>query len=224
MDVERTVLALARRFNAPIHVDQWQGALMAQRLQQQRVSITPHTIESARLDSYASLVKSIFSQRQITVPNDAELVQQLETIQGEELTRRDRIRFTSGPGQHDDLIVALCLSCEAHVSWRDVRGKLHLRSTNLGQPIMAEQQGCAVETYHADAYGFAVHCPIAGEGPSAYPGCRRCPGYTSTLTAHEQYLATGAAWMDLPTFATTRMRPNRWVQNRRVSMALRDWV
>jgi hypothetical protein len=223
IEVEATVLAWSRLFDAPVHVDQWQGALLAQRLTQQNISITPHTIESSRLDSYASLIKGTFSQRQIKVPNDPELVQQLETIQGEELTRRDRIRFTSGPGQHDDLIVALCLALEAHVTWRDVRGKVILRSTSLGRPVMAEQQGCLAEQTIANASG-GVRCPIAGEGASAYAGCRRCPGYVSAVTAHDAHVASGQPWIDLPTFATKHMRPNRWVQDRGVRHALQDWL
>lgn len=219
--VEAAALDVACRFQAPIHVDQWQGALLAQRLTRQGVSVTSHTIESAKLDSYASLVKGLFRERQIRVPNDAELIQQLETIQGEQLLRRDRIRFTSGPGQHDDLVVALCLSMEGHVSWREVRGKHFIRHTTLGRLIMAEQDGCLIEK---QGHWGRVVCPLLPAGTSPHTGCRRCPGYASAHAAHQQYVAEGHEWVPLSVFVQDKMHPNAWVSNRRVALTIGDYL
>jgi hypothetical protein len=193
LDVETTVAALARTFRAALHVDQWQGALLMQRLQRQGIPrVTAHTLESSKLDAYASLVKGLFSARQVRVPPDPELILQLETIQGEELTRRDRIRFTSAPGQHDDLIAALCLSTEAQTRWRDVRGRLHIASTNLGRPQMAEISRCVA----ADVLGLShqeLACPLI-EATSAHPGCRRCAPFAAALERQEATVRAGGPW------------------------------
>ena len=134
LDVEATVLDLARRFHAAVHLDGWNGALLAQRLQRQGVtSVRTHTMESSRLDAYATLLKTLFTNRQVQIPRDAELLEQLENLQGEELRRRDQVRFTAVGEAHDDLPCALCLSCEGHIAWRATQGKVVMRETRIGR-------------------------------------------------------------------------------------------
>jgi hypothetical protein len=211
--VETTIRELAQRFQvATVHLDQWQGAFMAQRLSQQGVGVRVHTIESSKLDAYASLLKTLFQSRQIRVPALPDLIEQLESIEGEELTRRDRVRFTSGPGGHDDLVVALCLSTETFVRWRTGDGQMRLIASALGRAPLAEIAGCRA----AARLGRSVACPL-DDGPSAQPGCLECAAYQSAHEAQARHLATGGAWEPLPRFVDRRMSPCRWLLERRVS-------
>jgi hypothetical protein len=86
-EVEATILELARRFHAEVHLDGWNSALLAQRLQRlDLMTVKTHTMESSRLDAYATLLKTLFVNRQIRIPRHG-LIDELENLQGEELRR-----------------------------------------------------------------------------------------------------------------------------------------
>ena len=173
VQVEEELVSLARRFPLrKVVIDQWQGALLAERLRARGVRpVEVVTLESSRLDQQATQLKSLFSNRQIRIPTHPVLVEQLETIVGEELKRRDRIRFTQGDGQHDDLVVALCLSAEPHARYVGRRG---LPAT-------------FTECWRAQSVpNFSpLSCYLLGGDyfPSGCPSCTACRGHQAVKLA-----------------------------------------
>lgn len=204
IDVEATVRELARRFGVrTVHADSWQAALLAQRLAQQGVIVKAHTIESSKLDTYAHLLKTTFQQRQIRMPADPTLIEQLESLEGEELKKRDAVRFTAHGAAHDDLPMALCLSLEAFVKFRRASdGSTRLAMTTpIGRLQMTDISVCRV----AAGGRPDVQCPLTG-GASAHAGCGPCPAYQSAIGPYEAHLATGARWVPLSVFVNQHMR------------------
>lgn len=200
--VEHEIRVLARRFRCPIHLDQWQGVLMAQRLNREGFTALVHTIESSRLDSYASVLKSLFTARMITLPAHPDLLEQFENLEGQEM-RHDRVRFTSGPGAFDDLPMAVCLSTEAHLKWRAKDGRVSIVQTELGRVQMPEIDSCrAREVLGA----WSVPCPLSGSA-RVLPGCQRCAAYQFVASMRDVHLAKTGQWLDLRIVAG-RLRPN----------------
>jgi hypothetical protein len=169
--VEREVLTLARRFHARVDLDQWQGMQMAQQLRRAGIEAHVHTIESSKLDKYATLLKSLFAARMVKVPMHHELLRQLEMLEGAEL-RRDKVRFTSAPGEFDDLPMALCLSTERHHTWKEKDNEIRLVRSTLGRPRLPEIRSCRAKDLMGDPYRI-FDCPLSG-APSGHPGCGKC--------------------------------------------------
>lgn len=211
-DVESVIVAWAQRFRADVHLDQWQGVYIAQRLARLSLTATTHTIESSKLDNYASLLKTLFKNRHVRVPADPTLIEQLETIEGQELSRRDRVRFTSGVGGHDDTVMALCLSIETFAKTvRDANGTVRLafRIGHIGLKRMADITYCraAQATTKPD-----VRCPLT-IGYSAEIGCLKCAAYTSAKEAQAAHEANGGAFMSLRGFIQLHMVPCAFIRD-----------
>jgi len=65
-----------------------------------------------------------------------------------------------------------------------------------------------------------VDCPIAGEGPSLLPGCRRCPMVQHSEQSYNDYLMSGGAFISRGAFVESRYQPNTWLRNRRLAAVL----
>jgi hypothetical protein len=211
--LEERVLALAHVLNTKrVAVDRWQSAQLAERLTHRGLYVTPVTCDVAWLDRAASNLKRWFVARTIRIPRHAGLIEQLETLEGEELRRKDRVRFTATGANHDDAAVALVLSATpfAGTAKRPEFG-------TIGVPKMAEISNCLIEA--GGAY-VGTQCPVI-HGPSPFPGCTRCPAYVSARTAHDAYVAQGREWLPLPVFVGKFMEPAKWVLERRFD-ELRD--
>jgi hypothetical protein len=115
MQVETEILSLAHKLGArQVVADRWQAQLLAERLRARGLHVMLVTSDVASLDRWATQLKMWFSRRLVRIPNDPELIEQLEGLEGEEMRRRDRVRFTATGANHDDAAVALCLSAEPH--------------------------------------------------------------------------------------------------------------
>jgi hypothetical protein len=212
-DIENTIIGWHRRLRlARLSIDQWNARLLCERLQIAGVPAKTVGVELTMINRIITVTKTAFAKRAIKIPASCSyLFEQLEALRTLETRtpRRDLLKFApSGTGpeasQHDDAAIALGL-CLVNDLVRD----------RIGRVMMAEHDRCAVEDYHGQAL-----CPIAGEGPSALPGCLRCPGYVSTRVAYEDYLASGAEWIDLPTFATTKIAANNFIARRKFRRAM----
>jgi hypothetical protein len=199
MQVEDALVALARRFRPrDIVLDQWQAALLGDRLRARNVrgSVKTVTFDGNRLDAHATLLKSLFVNRMIRVPHHAVLVEQLETIVGEELKRRDRVRFREASGQHDDLVVALCLSAEA--LGREV-GRLTL------PPNFSE---CWRAQSVANFSPMACYLFGGPYFPSGCPSCTACRGHQAVKVALYKHVQRTGEDMAPRQFYAERMRGN----------------
>jgi hypothetical protein len=204
MDLEEIIVELARRLGATrITIDQWQAAMLAERLRARGLPVQTTTSDPAHLDRWATRLKTWFSTRTIKIPQHAEFVEQLEGLEGEELRRRDRVRFTATGNRHDDSAIALCLAGE------------HL-SNRVGRVRMAEQKSCAL----ADHFMRFVDCYLFGAGNYHLPSdrvCRECPGHQSTVAARDAYQARTGQPIGLREFVTGGLiQPNTFVLNRQV--------
>jgi hypothetical protein len=138
----------------------------------------------------------------ISIPNHPELLEQLEGITGEEMRRRDRVRFTATDGRHDDAVVALVLS-----------GVETSANATIGRSQMAEIDHCILEQH----FGGRVGCYLFGDQriPSD-PACRQCAANVSTRQAHGDYVRRTGAYLDLRMFVQRGLiSPNRFAQRRR---------
>jgi phage terminase large subunit-like protein len=221
--VEAVLVEWASQFNAAIHLDQWQGAFLAQRLQARGFRVTTHTVETARLDNYASLLKTLFKNRHVRIPDDPTLIEQLETIEGQELARRDRVRFTSGPGGHDDLVMAICLSVESFVrEVRGVDGTTHLafEARTVGRRRMEDISVCRSWTLMPSYHG---QCPLVNV-PSANPGCASCAAFASTERAHAEHRAAGGAEMTRLAFIRQHMVRSPYIEHLKFDLAMANYM
>jgi phage terminase large subunit-like protein len=172
--LEDVIVDLARVLGTrKVTCDQWQASMLAERLRARGLSVHLVTCDVARLDRMATHLKTWFARRTIRIPNHPGLIEQLETLVGEEMRRRDKVRFTAYGEAHDDAAIALCLSAEPH-------------SAGIGQRRMAEMDGCALEGYMGRTVGCYLltdHARVPSD-----PVCRReCPGHISTLAAYEEH-------------------------------------
>jgi len=207
IDVEARIVALARRLGTThVALDRWQSAQMAEGLRRRGLLVQAVTCDAAWLDRAATNLKRWFGQRHIVIPAHPGLLEELEGLEAEELRRRDRVRFTATGSNHDDACVALCLSAERFA------GHLRPQDTTIGLVKLPEIQRCVAQ----DVLGrWDVDCPIAGEGPSLHPGCRRCAMVQHVEPAYQAHLAAGADWISLGSFAQSRYAPNAWLRERR---------
>lgn len=178
-----------------------------------RPPITP-----GRLDALATASKSTFARRLIRIPGrapwSATLIEQLECIVGEEMSRRDLVRFTSGagdgPGKHDDLAVALSLCLEA-------------QQGEIGRAVLPEHFR---ECYRAANLGRSVDCFVMGMGnfipPGNDPSCSACPGWQFVKRAYADHKARGGEPLDYRTFRRLHIVNNEFVALRLVNRMAHD--
>ncbi len=112
-EVEAEVTELARRFNAPLITDPWQGILLAQRLRQRGVQVMeyPFTADSRRR-LFGTLLDLIRTGRLRARPHDA-LRRELLGLAVEETAAGWRVDHRTG--QHDDHVIATALAVQ-HVA------------------------------------------------------------------------------------------------------------
>jgi hypothetical protein len=212
MDVEQRILHLARWLQTThVALDRWQSAQMSEGLRRQGLWAQNITCDAAWLDRAAMNLKRWFSQRHIRIPAHPGLLEELEGLESEELRRRDRVRFTAHGSNHDDACVALCLSAERFA------GSLRPEDSQIGLPRLAEIQTC----HAADVLDrHDVPCPVAGEVPSLQVGCRRCSMFLGAEQYYAAHLNSGQEWISLGDFVTSRLAPNDWLRDRRITGTL----
>jgi phage terminase large subunit-like protein len=204
MHVEDRICALAAQLGTRrVVIDRWQAALLSERLSARGLHVRQVTSDAKRLDEWATSLKRWFTLRAIRVPQHAEFLEQLEGLEGEELRRRDRIRFTATGHHRDDAAVALCLSA--------MEG-----AARIGQQRIAEMpHGCAVER----ALGRPVSCFLFGAGGfdgGDDPLCRTCPGFTSAVALYSAFVQRTGEDVDLRTwYHQGGATPNDFVTARR---------
>ena len=210
MMVEDRIVALASALGArKIVGDRWQFQLLAERLSARGLAVQQVTSDAARLDKWATNLKRWFATRAVRIPQHADLIEQLEGLEGEELRRRDRIRFTATGHHRDDAAIALCLSVTDGAA-------------NVGRQRMAEIDSCIL----ADHIGAAPACylwtPI-GRPPSD-PICRQCAANLSTKAAHRAHVERNGEAIDLRTFvARGLIAPNTFILRRNVREKLQSF-
>lgn len=192
-------------------VDQWNAALLVERLQRAGVPARSVGVEQTRLDRMITTLKLAATQRTLQVPETCPyLLEQLESIRTVEARtpKRDLLRFApSGTGPsasaHDDAVVALGLA-------------LIEVAADLGRIKVAEMKnGCLLAWSRPTV---ASNCYLAGgTAPPEDPTCRNCEGHQSMLAAWQRHLERGGEAMDLRTFAASgRVAPNTWQLNLQV--------
>ncbi len=215
MLIEQRVVALARVLKTrTVYGDRWQLATLAERWTQvHSLSVHPITCESAWLDRAATNLKSWFSNRAIAIPNDPELLQELEGLEGEELRRRDRIRFTASGTNHDDACVALVLSAMPWIG-RDDKPEQSI----IGRPLLPE--GVCVVLLNGLPHWTSCFI-MGGHRPPCDPICfTSCPMFAGVKREHEKYNAQHPDdqlhivqyWHRFPMRPNAAMKQARWMQ------------
>lgn len=203
--VEREVISLARRFPPEqITVDQWQAALMVQRMQQAGFHAKTVTVESSRLDRIITILKRAFAGRHVRIgAHETALLDQLESVRVVEgrTARRDLVKFApSGTGldagQHDDLVVALGLAMEQH------------GGEKIGRWALAEMKHCLLA---ANGVAGPESCVILG-GHIGYmpdPICQQhCVGMRSARAMYQAWIEDGNPMIAFDEFVQTRVQLN----------------
>jgi hypothetical protein len=205
MMVEDRIVAIANALGTRrVFIDRWQAALLSERLTARGLSVAQRTSDPTNLDKWATALRRWFATRAISIPNHAELIEQLEHITGEEMRRRDRVRFTATDGRHDDAVVALVLS-----------GVETNANATIGRSQMAEIDHCAVEA--AFGPGAGSNCYLFhGQRVPSDPVCRSCAANVSTRHAHGEYVRRTGEDLDLRMFVQRGLiSPNRFAQKRK---------
>jgi hypothetical protein len=215
IDVEARILALARQLRTQkVSLDRWQSAQMSEGLRRRGLEVSAIACDAAWLDRSATNLKLWFSQRHVRIPAHAGLLEELESLEAEELRRRDRIRFTAHGSAHDDAVVALCIAAERFA------GRQRPQDTMIGTPKLPEIQRCAAADYLGR---MDVACPIMNETPSLQSGCRRCDMVKFVEPVYQAHLATGAEWLSLGRFAQSRYAPNVFIRERRFAAVMNSF-
>jgi hypothetical protein len=202
MFIEDRIVTLAAQLGARrVNIDRWQAALLAERLSARGLIVRQVTSDAANLDRWATNLRRWFATRCIRIPQHAEFLEQLESLEGEEMRRRDRVRFTAHGSARDDAAVALCLSAMENAK-------------TVGQLRMAEISSCARQDHGVDGGS----CYLWGTGGIVYPDpvCGGCAANTSTRAAHAAYMARTGEYISMPQFvATGLIAPNNFAGHRR---------
>lgn len=219
--VEAEIVSLAARFKPRrVIADLWQAAMLAERLALAGIhNVSTKPITPGRLDSLATALKSTFSRRLIRIPGaapwSAALVEQLECIVGQEMSRREYVRFTSGAGEgagrHDDLAIALSLCLE-------------VQQGEIGRAVLPENFN---ECYRASDLGRPVDCFVMGMGNFIPPGnsdpsCAACPGWRFLRDAYAAHKARGGEPIDLRGFRRAYITNNDFVAMRLINKMAHD--
>ena len=206
--VEDEIVRLHQRFALKTATfDAWQTVHLASRLRRRGLpGVRTVAVETSRLDAISTMLKGLFANRQIRIPAHVGLLDQLECIVGEELKRRDKVRFTTPKGRasFDDAVVAMMLSAQQ-------------QTASIGHVAMSEQTDCArgtpMECYLLNGFHYGNDVP-----------CRECPGNVSTKIAYERHVARGGEAVGLREFAASGIRPNFFVAMKRFQDWGRDWL
>lgn len=223
MAVEDEVVSLFRRFRPKrIVADQWQAAHLIERCRHRGVeNMRAATIEPAKLDLLTTMLKDLFAKRAIAIPaRELDLREQLEWLEVEEAggrgRRRDRIKFLpggkTGPGAHDDLVVAMMLAAEV------LQGE-------AGRWVLPPMRTC----YRAQNQGGSPSCYLIHAGGGYYPpgndpDCSQCAGHVGLQRIYHGYLARGGVPYEggIRHFYRERVKPNDYVSLFKYSGAVRS--
>lgn len=209
MEVQDKILALARQYHTRrVVMDRWQAQLMAEQLQQRGLSVSLVSCDSAWLDRMATHLKTWFASRSIAIPNALMFVEQLETLEAQELRRQDRVRFTASGAAHDDIVTALCLSAQ-HFVGRDKRPEDSL----IGKAVHPE--GACV--LHMNGLDWSACFIMGGHrwpyDPLCFKACNMLADLRRRHAAHQE--KTGEQVNILHFYRQHPMRPNNYMQGAR---------
>jgi len=110
-DVGREVKILAKRFNAPVHYDPYQGALLAQRLQRQGVHMIEFPFTSENRRRLFSTILDLVRTRRLRAQRHEEFKRELLSLEVTETAAGWRVDHKSG--RFDDHVVAVGLAAQA---------------------------------------------------------------------------------------------------------------
>jgi phage terminase large subunit-like protein len=121
--VEAWILQARHTFNgAGIVFDPWQAVGMAQRLRGRGLQVEEFTFSPASVGRLASTLHLLLRNRQLRLPDDPELLDELANVRLRE-TSPGVLRMDHDPDQHDDRAIALALAAQ-HLLDRSARGRV----------------------------------------------------------------------------------------------------
>ena len=119
-DIEREILALHRSFGiVRLSFDPWQAEHLVQRLTRQGVYCNPVHFVPSNLQSMATVTLDAFRERQLSIFNHAELVDDLRAMKVVEKSSGFRLEMAKGGTEHGDAAQALALALESSRAIRD---------------------------------------------------------------------------------------------------------
>ena len=178
MDVADELQALYQRFPwQDLWLDQSQSRLIVEQLQRVRIPAQVIDVTPAFANQVVTSLKSAFSRRLVTIPDDhTDLIEQLESVRAIE-TRRGLLKLQEGDRSsgdaraHDDL--AFCV------------GMLTVMAGDaLGRVGLPEMSCC----YRAVSIGTLPDCYLWGGGyvPSGCPSCKACPAHQAVMAGWKE--------------------------------------
>ena len=111
VDLQQVEEATGRRaleIRAPVVLDPWQAALMAQRLRAQRIQVVEHPFTPDTRRKLFGTLLDLIRTRRLTSPPHEELRRELLGLEVQETTSGWRVDHRVG--RHDDHVVALALA------------------------------------------------------------------------------------------------------------------
>jgi hypothetical protein len=111
-DVEATVLAAARQYNAPVMLDPSQAALLAQRLKAERVKVNEFTFSASSVGRLAFGLFSALQNRRLSLPDDPDLIDELLQVRLR-TNSAGTVRLDHPSGGNDDRAATIALAIHA---------------------------------------------------------------------------------------------------------------
>lgn len=118
-DVEALAYEAATTYGAPIRLDPWQAAGLAQRLRARGIRVEEWTFSAVSVGRIAMTLHLLLRERRLDLPDDPDLLDELSNVRLRE-TRPGVYRLDHDSGHHDDRAVSLGLAALALTERPDV--------------------------------------------------------------------------------------------------------
>jgi len=146
-EVEAAVSEAAKRYNdAPVVVDPWQAAQMAERLRNRGIRVVEFSFTAASVGRLAQRLYLLLRDRLLALPDDEDLIAELAGVEMRE-TSPGVFRMDHSASGHDDRAISLALAAEHLLGQRAQTflnvGPLVLANLNVGPLVLANLEGSA---------------------------------------------------------------------------------
>lgn len=189
----------ARLGTKRVVADRWQFAMLAERLASRGLSVSQITSDPANLDKWATLLKRVFAERVIRIPNHTGLIERLKSWKAK------RCGAAIGCDSRRPVIIGTMRRSPCVCPPRTSRAMSARCSWRTMSCCALEYNGLGIATARYLAGGMYI--------PMGEPLCKHCAGHRSTVVARDRFAEPTGQHMDLRDFVREGLiRPNAFYE------------
>jgi hypothetical protein len=135
--------SLARRYNnAKIRIDSTGvGDPITEDLTRSGLTVEPFRFTATSKKQLIENLVIILEEKKITIPNDLNLIEQLETFEAQINEKSGHVSYSAPAGLHDDAVISLALACwnlgeKPKTNIENQNLKLHISYDRFGRPTI----------------------------------------------------------------------------------------